>query len=93
MGIIDLLFMPASIVFAIMGAVAEKKRSDVFVVLSFVFCIVPLLGSVFDIYERAVRGDIAGIQDIYPVMGVIFTVVFIMVALLNAISAIKKEDS
>ena len=93
MGIIDLLFMPASIVFAIMGAVADKKRSDVFAVLSFVFCTVPLLGSVFDIYKRAVRGDIAGIQDIYPVMGVIFTVVFIMVALINAISAIKKEDS
>ena len=93
MGIIDLLFMPASIVFAIMSAVADKKRSDIFVVLSFVFCTVPPLGAVFDIYERAVRGDIAGIQDIYPVMGVIFTVVFIMVTLINAISVIKKEDS
>ncbi len=56
MGIIDLLFLPASIVFAILGALADKKKSDVCVVLSFVFCTIPPLGSIFDICKRVVRG-------------------------------------
>lgn len=92
MGIIDLLFLPASIVFAILGVLADKKKSDVCVVLSFVFCTIPPLGSIFDIYKRAVRGDIAGIQDIYPVMGIIFVVVFVIVVLINVMWAVKKGD-
>lgn len=92
MGIIDLLFLPASIVFAVMGVMSDEKKSDVFVVLSFVFCAIPPLGSIFNIYKRAVRGDIAGIQDIYPVMGIIFVVVFVIVALINVMRAVKKGN-
>ncbi|MCM1497048.1 MAG: hypothetical protein NC124_01120 [Clostridium sp.] len=91
MGIIDLIFLPAAVVSAIFGVLANAKKSEVCAVLSFMFCTMPPIGSIFDINVRAAKGDLAGIQDIYPVMGIVYLVVFIIVILINVARVIKNS--
>lgn len=91
MGIIDLVLLPISVVLAIMGAMASGKKADIFCIFSFVFCVIPPIGSVFDMNRRAAKGDIAGILDIYPVMGIIFVLVFVVVTLINIMRAMKQK--
>ncbi|MCM1236301.1 MAG: hypothetical protein NC489_39980 [Ruminococcus flavefaciens] len=89
MGIIDLIFLPISVVFAIIGAMVSGKKADAFCIFSFVFCAIPPIGSVFDMNWRAAGGDIAGILDIYPVMGIIFVLFFAAVTLINVMRVMK----
>lgn len=91
MGIIALICLPISVVLAIIGAMGLGKKADVFGIFSFIVCAVPLIGSIFDMNRRASRGDIAGILDIYPVMGEIFVLVFVVVTLINIMRVMKQK--
>lgn len=91
MGIITLLFLPLSIVFAIVSVMVRKKPSDVFAVCSFVFCAIPPIGSIFDINKRAVQNDMVGIRDIYPTLGIIFVIVFMIVTLIQVIRVSRRK--
>lgn len=91
MGIIDLIFLPLSVIFAIISIAANKKKSDLFALLSFVFCAILPIGSVFDINARIHKDDIAGIMDIYPTLGVAFLLVLILVTALNITRLVKQN--
>lgn len=93
MGIIALIFLPVSLVFAIISMMTGKKKSDLFGVFSLVFCAIPPIVSIFDINARIAHNDIAGIMDTYPTMGVIFALVLIMVTVINGIRVVKQNHT
>jgi uncharacterized YccA/Bax inhibitor family protein len=89
MGLMDMILCPLAICFAIGSAIVGSK-TNLFCILSYMCCCIMPLRSIFDIAERIMRNDISGIMDIYPTMGNIFLIVFLVVTVLNGIALLRK---
>lgn len=83
MGLIDLILCPAAVILAIAAAVKGKSRWNIFGILSYVCCALPMVLALYDILYRIKRNDVAGILDIYPTMAGIYLVLLGIVTALN----------
>lgn len=93
MGIIDLFFLPVAVIFAIVALNQKQNRkSDIFSILSFVFCIVPPIASIYDINARIIENDIVGVMDIYPTMANTYITTFLIVLTINVVRVFKKHN-
>lgn len=91
MGFIVLILCPAAIVFAVLAVIYGNRKRDVFSILSFVCCFLPMASSLYDVIYRIHRNDIAGILDIYPTMTILYLLLFGIVTALNLYSAFQKQ--
>ncbi len=90
MGIAYILLLLLSIVVASVGIKQRGKRKDLFIIISLTcFAIVPVL-SIFDINCRVAAGDVVGVIDIYPTMGIIYCAVLIIILVLTVINILGK---
>lgn len=90
MGLIDFILCPAAVIFAVIAVVKGNRKFNIFGILSFLCCSLPIALSLYDIIYRINSNDIAGILDIYPTMAVIFLVVLGIVTGLNLYSVLQK---
>lgn len=84
----ELIFCPAAVIFAIINL---GWRKNLWVILSWICCSLPMALSMFDINRRIASGDISGIMDIYPTLANIYLIVLALVTLLNVLAIVKKK--
>lgn len=92
MGIIDLIFCLAAIIFVIIAAVGKSRKFNILLILSYVCCSLPTVLLLYDIIYRINSNDIAGILDIYPTMAMVYLGILGIITILNMYSALKKRD-
>ena len=90
MGIISILLCTAALLFAVLAIMDRKK--NLFIVISFICMGIPPIGDINDMVGRTISGDSGGIIDIYPTMFKIYVGVFVVVSVLNLISAATKKS-
>ncbi len=84
----ELILCPAAVIFAIINL---GWRKNLWAILSWICCSLPMALSIFDINRRIVGGDISGVMDIYPTLANIYLIVLAFVTLMNVLAVVKKK--
>jgi len=90
MGLIDFVLCPVAVILAVIAVIKGNGKFNIFGILSYLCCSLPIVLSLYDIIYRINRNDMAGILDIYPTMAVIFLVILGIFTSLNLYAVLKK---
>lgn len=87
----ELIFFSLAIISSLIAVFWKRNGYAYFIVFSYVILMISSIHCLFDVVDRTLVNDVAGILDIYPTVKWVYLAMLIVISVINIVT-IKFKD-